>query len=69
MRFPFWQERGAMSQGQSQNPIIPERNEKTISRVDSESGKGLIQRVTVTVRERLSKTVGYDIVYNIFIIY
>ena len=49
-----------MSQGQSQNPIIPERNEKTISRVDSESGKGLIQRVTVTVREGLSKTIGCD---------
>ena len=34
--------------------------EKCESRVDYENGKGLIQRVTVTAREGLSKTVGCD---------
>ena len=43
-----------------QNPFIPERIKKTISRVDYENGKGLIHRVTVTARERLSKTVVCD---------
>ena len=45
-----------MSRLQSQNPIIPERIKKTISRVDCENAKGLIQCVTVTGGESLSKT-------------
>ena len=43
-----------------QNPFIPGRIKKTISRVDHENDKGLIQRVTVTARERFSKTVVCD---------
>jgi hypothetical protein len=35
-----------MSRLQSQNPIIPERIKKTISRVGYENAKGLIQCVT-----------------------
>ena len=43
-----------------QNPFIPERIKKTISRVGYENAKGLIHRVTVTDVERLSKTVGCE---------
>ena len=49
-----------MSRLQSQNPIIPERIKKTISRVDCENAKGLIQCVTVTGGEILSKTAGCE---------
>ena len=49
-----------MSRLQSQNPIIPERIKKTISRVDCENTKGLIQRVTVTGAESLSKSAGCE---------
>ena len=50
----------ALSRLQSQNPIIPERIKKTISRVGYENAKGLIQCVTVTGGESLSKTVVYE---------
>ena len=43
--------------GKPQNPSGGVRIDKTISRVDSENGKGLIHRVTVTDVGGLSKTV------------
>ncbi len=49
-----------MSRLQSQNPIIPERIKKTISRVGYENAKGLIQCFTVTGGESLSKTVRWE---------